>query len=54
MTDQEFREYYDQACIEAGMINAPNTRIAMHLVLQLIAHLNAQKSTPPAQDKQSG
>lgn len=42
MTDQEWRDYYDQACIEAGQINAPNSRVAINMILQMIAHLKSQ------------
>lgn len=40
MTDQEFLNYYDQACISAGRITAPESRIAVQLALQMLAHVH--------------
>lgn len=42
MTEQEFKDFYDLACIEAGLVNAPHTRITFNMILQLIAHLKGQ------------
>lgn len=42
MTEQEWRDFYDLACIEAGRVNAPSSRITFNMILQMIAHLKGQ------------
>lgn len=42
MTDQEFKDFYDLACMEAGQISANNSRVAINMILQMIAHLKGQ------------
>lgn len=39
MTDQEFKDFYDQACVQSGHIPVADIRTTMQLILQMIAHL---------------
>jgi hypothetical protein len=53
MTEQEWREYYDQACVSAGKITAPETRIAVHVILQMLTHLHGKVTQPGPEENQA-
>lgn len=42
MDELEFREAYNEACTAAEKITAPETKIAVSLVLQLVNALNVR------------